>query len=215
MPRSLLIRSNFYPYHVTGRANNREQFHAHPELVWRIFCDYLVEAKELYQLKVHAFVLMPNHFHLIVTTPKDDLGVVMQWFISSVTRTLNQVSSRSGRVFGAKYFRSLIDNLNYFDIAMKYVYRNPVKAALVEKVEHYKFSTLNSISGDLRLKLKIEPAYDFPTLIPSHGSWKEYLGWMNQPFKSEDEERIQQAFRRRVFKLSRSGWKRSPTKPHK
>ena len=210
MPRALLIRSNEFPYHVTGRCNNREEFHAQPQMVWEVFCEKLLEVSELYSAKTHAFVLMPNHFHLIMTTPREDLGIVMQKFMSSVTRTLNRMTGRSGRVFGGKYHRALIQDLNYFDIATKYLYRNPAKAKLVQKVEWYPYSTLNAVNGTNKLKFNLEPAYDFNSLIPSHSKWTEYLSWLNEPFKSEFDEKIRKNLRRKTFLLPQPrDWKRS------
>ena len=62
MSRKSLIRSQAYPYHVTGRSNNREVFHCPLNLVWAVFSQEFFEARTLFGVEIHAFVLMPNHF---------------------------------------------------------------------------------------------------------------------------------------------------------
>src|SRR4051812_21996239 len=110
MPRKSLIRSDRLPYHVTARANNREAFHLPMEVVWRVFECQCFEISVLFGARIHSFVLMNNHFHMLISTPHEDLGEVMMHFMRSGTRLLNLISGRSGRVFGARYFWSLIEN---------------------------------------------------------------------------------------------------------
>src|SRR4051794_18500799 len=124
MPRKTLIRSNTLPYHVTARTNNRELFHLPLNLVWDIMNSHIFEAIILFRIKIHAFVLMPNHFHLLITTPEEDLGRVMQIIMKSGTKTINTESRRTGRVFGSRYHWTIIESEVYFAHALKYVYRN-------------------------------------------------------------------------------------------
>jgi putative transposase len=131
MPRKNLIRSNVYPYHVTARGNNKASFPCEPYQTWEIFNEKILEVQKKFGVKIHAFVMMSNHFHLLITTPHEDLGKVMETFMRSITRTMNAKSGRTGRVFGGPYHWSLINSNVYYDCALKYVYRNPVKAKLV------------------------------------------------------------------------------------
>ena len=189
MPKKSLIRSDVHPYHVTARCNNREEYYCDLEIVWLIFSFYLNEIVQLHGVKVHAFVLMPNHFHLLISTPKDDLGVVMKRFISSVTRAINAKTKRSGRVFGARYHWSIVTTEGYFDFALKYVYRNPVKANMVQLVEEYRFSTLNSLIGNRPLFFPLYPPLGSVSLIPDD-QIDPFLKWLNQPFRTEVDSEI-------------------------
>jgi putative transposase len=207
MPRKKLIRSTIHPYHVTARCNNKEAFSAPLDLVWQIILLELNVIVQKFGCKVHAFVLMPNHFHLLITTEVEDLGVVMQNFMISITKKINRVSMRTGRVFGARYHWSLIDNDHYYDCALKYVYRNPVKAGLTQLVEEYEFSTIGSLFDKRRELIPLSPLYGFVEITP-HGGFETYLKWLNEPFPNEQNEAIQKAFQKTKFKLPKPNWDR-------
>jgi putative transposase len=214
MPRKTLIRTSAYPYHVTARCNNREAFYCPPEEAWRVFSWHLNEASEKFEAKIHAFVLMQNHFHLLISTPRDDLGVVMQYFILFLTKTLNAKAGRSGRVFGDRYHWSLITTLDYYDYALKYVYRNPVKAGLSTRVEDYPFSTLGGVLGSRRIFFPLHPLAENQSLIP-HDKPTEFLAWLNQPFQKEHDDAIRKGFRKKNFAMPKTGWKRLPVRPNR
>jgi putative transposase len=198
MSRKNLIRSNVHPYHVNARVNNRENFFCDLDIVWKIFDKNLNDIRERFGVKVHAFVLMPNHFHLILTTPGDDLGIVMQQFMRSVTRSITFRSERSGRVFSARYHWSLIDNIQYYDTALKYVYRNPVKSKLTIRAEEYCFSTLQTILGNKNISFPLEPIIGDPFLVPEQ-NLIEFLSWLNIPARTEHDLAIRKALKRSRF----------------
>jgi REP element-mobilizing transposase RayT len=203
MPRKNLIRSKIHPYHVTVRCNNREIFHCDLDFVWKIFNQEFVKILENYHPRIHAFVLMPNHFHLLISTPDQDLGVIMQNLISPITKILNFKASRSGRVFGARYHWSLIDSENYYDCALKYIYRNPIKAGLCKTALEYPFSTYRSHFGHEKLPFSIEPAFEFKSIIPNEQK-DDFNNWINQPFSSEHEKAIKFAFGKSTFSPPRN-----------
>jgi REP element-mobilizing transposase RayT len=212
MPKKNLIRSSVHPYHVTARCNNREPFFTEVEVAWRVFSWHLNEIAKKFGVKIHAFVLMPNHFHLLISTPQDDLGIVMQRFMSSVTKTLNSKSGRTGRVFGGRYHWSLVDSLGYYDYVLKYIYRNPVKAGLSAQVEDYPFSTMSGVLGNKKIFFPLHPPSDDQPLIPSN-DLRAFLDWMNEPFRKEQDDAIRKGFKKKSFSLAKTGWKRLPARP--
>src|SRR4051794_23831949 len=109
MPRKSFQRSNVLPYHVTARANNREAFHLPIRSVWAVIGLECLNLAWVYGVQFHALVLMPNHFHMLLTVPEHDLGKAMNVFVSSATRTINLFSGRSGHVFGGPYHWSIIN----------------------------------------------------------------------------------------------------------
>jgi REP element-mobilizing transposase RayT len=167
--------------------------------MWKIIGDECLNLHLVYGVEFHSLVLMPNHFHILLTVPEHDLGIVMNVFMSTVTRLTHLISGRSGRLFGSRYFWSLIDNSRYFGHAYKYVYRNPVKASLCEKVDSYPFSTLQ---GSLGLKHLPFPLFHtkvgMELALPSIES-HEQLDWLNRPFPKEAELLIQKGLRRTTF----------------
>lgn len=199
MARRRLIRSTEHPYHVTGRANNREPFKAELSEVWRTLSYACFEASVVHGARVHALVLMPNHFHMLVSTPKSDLGEVMAQFMVTSTRRLNQLSGRTGRVFGARYHGSLIDSAPYCLQALKYVYRNPVKAGLCDQVETWRWSSLSRLLGEGELSFPLHPLIHGVGVEP--GQLDTLLRWLNQPSPSEQEQRVQKALRSPRFRM--------------
>jgi hypothetical protein len=204
MPRKALERTNQLPYHVTARVNNREAFPLGMRDSWKIVTDELLCLNILYQTNIHAAVLMPNHLHLLLTVPEHDLGIIMNTFMSSVTRISNARSRRSGHLFGGPYFWSLIGNSRYFGHAFKYVYRNPVKAGLCSRVEQWEFSSLYGLIGSSHLGFPVRfttPGFEFE--LPLH-STEELLCWLNRPFGDRAETLIQKGLRTRIFNEIRS-----------
>ncbi len=208
MPRKTLIRTKDFPYHITGRANNREPFHLNLNETWCVLTHLLGKSSVQHQTKVHAFVLMPNHFHLILTTPKEDLGIVMREFMRSATKTINKLCGRSGRVFGAKYHWSMIEDFQYYDCALKYVFRNPVKAGLADRVEDYSFSSLHHFLKQQQLGFELYPPSNEPSVIPNQ-NLNSFLTWMNQPFQYEQDEHIKKSLMKKKFRPLQVGWKRT------
>lgn len=208
MARKTLIRSKTLPYHVTARANNREPFHCSMDRTWRVLEEHCYEAGLLWGLRVHSLLLMPNHVHMLASTPQEDLGVIMEHVMRSVTKALNRISGRSGRVFGGPYHWTLIDTPIYFAHAFKYVYRNPVRAGICERVEEYRFSTLSGQLGESPLHLPLYYPYGSGH-YPGVPEFDGMRNWLNRPFRKEHEEAIRKALKRTEFLPPKQGWKRT------
>jgi putative transposase len=199
MPRKLLIRTDTLPYHVTARANNKEPFPIEQDRMWKILGSECLTLSFIYDVEFHAVVMMPNHIHMLMTTPTHDLGKVMNILMSNVTRRCNRASGRSGHVFGGPYHWTLIGSSRYFGHALKYVYRNPVRALIAGSVETYPYSSLHGLLGRSHLPFPIHftranlelnlPDLEGPQLIP----------WLNTPFPKEAEELIRKNLRKRTF----------------
>ncbi len=142
---------------------------------------------------------MPNHVHMILTVPQHDLGAVMNVLLTSVSRSTNTISGRSGHLFGGPYHWSLISSSRYFGHALKYVYRNPVKAGICSRVEDYPYSTLWGLFGRERLHFPIYKTralleWALPSIEPIG-----QLDWLNNPFPGEVETLIQKGLRKPIF----------------
>lgn len=211
MPRKLLIKSDSLPYHVTARANNREKFHLPLTRLWELIGTECLNLALVYEIEIHALVLMPNHFHMIVTVPKHDLGKVMSVFMASITRTSNLISGRSGHIFGGPYHWSLINSSRYFAHALKYVYRNPVRARICDRVERYRFSSLQGLLGFSHLPFPIYlTRVGMEVALPAVEAF-EQIDWLNKPFPAEAEMLIQKGLRKKVFDAMIDRKTRSPS----
>lgn len=154
MPRKNLIRTDEYFYHITTRANNREWFSLPMPQVWQIACHSFQKAQENSPAKVYQFVLMSNHYHLLIQTPNSDIDKFMFWFNKSFSQELRRLTGRENRMFGSSYKWSLIKHHAYFRNVFKYIYQNPLRANIVENCEDYKFSTFYYTSRNIAVPFK-------------------------------------------------------------
>jgi hypothetical protein len=102
-------------------------------------------------------------------------------------------------VLGGPYHWSLIGNSRYFGHALKYVYRNPVRAKICQRVEDYPYSSLHGLLGRSQLLFPIHyTRVGMELALPSMDAF-EQLYWLNQPFPVEVQELIQKGLRRKIF----------------
>ena len=80
MGRSKVIYTDAHPYHVTARSNNRDWFDVPLDYIFGIYINVLEECIKRFNIRVHAFVLMNNHFHMIVSTPDKNIGDFLKYF---------------------------------------------------------------------------------------------------------------------------------------
>lgn len=180
MPRKRFFPTDQFPYHVTARSHNREWFALPMIDVWDIFSRYLYFITLAYGVRIHSFVLMSNHFHMLITTPNANLDEAMNYLMREVSKAINHETGQCNQVFGGPYHWTLIKNRRYYEHAYKYVYRNPVEARMCARVENHPYSTLRGILGMDRLPFQ---AFDNMNLISNPG---EKLSWLNSPFPEPD-----------------------------
>ena len=106
---------------------------------------------------IHSFVLMNNHFHLILSTPKGNISKVMYWFMKTVTLEIQRQTQRINKIFGGRYKACLITTERYLFNATRYIYQNPLRAEIVGRAEQYKFSTLYTLINNQEIKFKHTP----------------------------------------------------------
>ena len=110
------------------------------------FIDTLGETCAKTGWRVHAFVLMPDHFHIVVETPQPNLVVGMKWFLGTYTARLNRRHGQTGHLFAGRYRSMLIgDGGEYLKSACDYVHLNPARAKLIDSTQplaEYRWSSL-------------------------------------------------------------------------
>jgi REP element-mobilizing transposase RayT len=149
MPRKNLIRSEEFPYHVTSRCNNRDWFYIPLGETWKICNELLREGQKRFEVKIDAFVLMDNHYHMLIYTPKANLDKFMQFFNKNLGARIANKSGRINRVFGAPYKWNLILSQSYYMNVVRYIYQNPLRANICKKCQDYPFSDLRIQSEHL------------------------------------------------------------------
>lgn len=207
MPRKSIIRSNEHYYHLIGRSNNKEFFELPLDEVWLILCGLLGNLQKKFDLKIAAFVLMNNHFHLLMLTPKEDIDWVMFYFMKDSTKIINKHAGRINRVYGSRYRGCLIDNQQYLLSAYKYIYQNPIRAGLTEKAQDYKFSTLNT---SIYLPFTIEEIV--PLTLQSQNKVLESR-WINESFTADENSSIRSGLTKPKFAYKKHRSRKVEIKP--
>ena len=126
MARPLRIQYPNAYYHVTCRGNERRSIFADDKDL-AVFLERLALSLEIYDVNLLAYVCMPNHFHLVVKTPRGNLSEFMRHFNISYTTVYNHRHHRSGYLYQGRYKAFLIDADNYLLAVTRYVHLNPVR----------------------------------------------------------------------------------------
>lgn len=125
MARQARVRVAGGMYHVCARGDHRGMLFCHDEDVGH-FLGLLKEARDVYRLRVYAYCLMPNHYHLLVGTPAGNISECMKWLNGSYGIWFNKRHERTGHVFGERYKASLIEDGGWLLEASVYVHMNCV-----------------------------------------------------------------------------------------
>lgn len=129
------------PQHIIQRGNNRDVVFAAEE-DYRFYLECLGEAAERQGLKVHAYVLMTNHVHLLATPEgAQSIPGVMQSVGRRYVQYFNHCYGRTGTLWEGRYRATLIDSENYLFTCMRYIEMNPVRAGMVEGPGVYQWSS--------------------------------------------------------------------------
>jgi putative transposase len=145
MARPLRVEYPGALYHVMNRGDRRQAiFRGDADRY--LFLESLQAACEKTGWQIHAYCLMPNHFHLIPETPIANLVAGMKWLLGTYTIRFNRRHQLSGHLFGGRYKAQLIDESapHYLRIAADYVHLNPARAALIDatqKLDSYRWSS--------------------------------------------------------------------------
>jgi len=146
MGRPLRIEYEGALYHVTSRGNERRKIFIDDRD--RItFLDILKDYHDRFGILIHSYVLMDNHYHLILETPKGNLLKAMHGINSRYTVYFNKRHKRSGHLFQGRYKAIIVDKDAYLIPLSRYVHLNPVMAKMVERPDHYKWSSYKGYIG--------------------------------------------------------------------
>lgn len=146
MARPLRIEFAGAVYHVTSRGNERRSIYR-SDRDRKAFLDFLASAARRFGWSVTAWVLMSNHFHLVIQTPEPNLSRGMQWLNGSYAGWFNARHKRSGHLFQGRFKALLIEKESYFTKVLRYVVLNPVRAGIVQRPDAYRWSSYRATVG--------------------------------------------------------------------
>lgn len=132
------------PQHVIQRGNNREVIFVSDE-DYRFYSEKLQYACDKYQCDIHAYVLMTNHVHLMMT-PHIENGIsqVMQSLGRQYVQYFNYTYDRTGTLWEGRYKATLIDSERYLLTCSRYIELNPIRAQMVNHPSEYPWSSFHS-----------------------------------------------------------------------
>lgn len=145
MPRKLRVEYEGAIYHVMNRGDRRELIFQ-DDRDRELFLGTLEEVCQKTGWEIHAFCLMPNHFHLVVETPRANLVAGMRWFLGTYTARFNRRHKFFGHLFSGRYKSLIVDGsgTGYLKTVCDYVHLNPIRARLLlpqQRLAEYRWSS--------------------------------------------------------------------------
>ncbi len=189
MARPLRIEFPGAVYHVTSRGNARENiFVADGDR--KRFLKILGLVVRRFNWLCHAYCLMDNHYHLLIETPEGNLSGGMRQLNGVYTQAFNRAHRRDGHILKGRFAAILVEKESHLLALCRYVVLNPVRAAMVERPEQYRWSSYLPTLGNVAR----------PALLTT-----EWLLGNFSPALSESRRRYRQ-FVREGMELSESPW---------
>lgn len=172
MPRRARLSVPGIPWHIIQRGNNRTAcFYAEED--YRRYLDTLEEQAERHACAIHAYVLMTNHVHLLLTPAREDsAGLLMKHLGQRYVQYINRTYRRSGTLWEGRYRSCLARDQEYVLACYRYIEMNPVRAGMVGHPGEYRWSSyrVNAEGGRDRL---ITPHPDYVRLGRAEDSRRE------------------------------------------
>ncbi len=127
-------------YHVISRGNQKQDIFLDKQ-DYKVFLKRICEYKEEYQFTLYAYVLMKNHFHLLVQAGEAGLSKIMQGLLLSYTQYFNLKYKKVGHLFQGRYKAILCNKDEYLLELIRYIHLNPVRAGYVDSPADYALSS--------------------------------------------------------------------------
>ena len=143
MSRPLRIEYPDAWYHVMNRGRRAENIFIDKD-DYKAFIQVLIESTEMWSLRISAYCLMGNHYHLLVQTPQANLSRCMRHINGVYTQRFNRRHCYDGQLFRGRYKSILVSDDPYLLQVVRYIHKNPVKAGIVSQPEKYLWSSHNS-----------------------------------------------------------------------
>lgn len=149
-------------HHVMSRGVNRSTIFTCTE-DRLAFGRLLARTVERFEIEIHAYCLMGNHFHLLVRCPDGGLSSSMHHLLSNYARIVNDTTGRVGHLFGDRFCSRLITDVDYLANVVRYIHLNPLDISGVSDIGAYRWSSHRTYLGRRR--------------CPSWLSTETVLGW--------------------------------------
>jgi putative transposase len=141
MPRRARLSVAGIPWHIIQRGNNRSPcFYADED--YSLYLHYLGELSKKFDCAVHAYVLMTNHVHLLLTPEREDgAALLMKHLGQRYVQYINRTYQRSGTLWEGRFRSCLTQTETYVLACYRYIELNPVRANMVRHPREYRWSS--------------------------------------------------------------------------
>lgn len=218
MARKLRIQFEGAIYHVVNRGNYRRDLFETVGAA-EAFLSALFEATVQYGWRLHAYVLMRNHYHLALETPQPNLIEGMHWLQSTVATRFNRFRRERGHLFQGRYQSILVEDVGALARVVDYIHLNPVRARVVvpEQVANYRWSSLGYFVRGPRPRglaaadwLQVRGG-----LADNREGWKAYREYLVGLGQSElEQKRAGLVGLSRGWAIGTAGWRRAMAKEY-
>ena len=175
-------------YHVINRGNMRMQVFDDME-DYEYFLKLLEKASKREKVEIHAYCLMPNHFHLLLV-PKEpnSLSRFMQWVMTSHVRYYHKKHQTSGHIWQGRYKSFIVEKESYYTTLIRYIEANALRAKLVREAQDWDYGSLMEREHQHRTLL-CEP------YVALDAHWVAYV---NEPMRKPELQTIRNAVNRQA-----------------
>lgn len=196
MPRPPRIEIAGVPLHVVQRGNNRTACFF-GDIDRRFYLKCLRESAVRRGCAIHAYVLMSNHVHLLLTPGQPGAASMMfQDLGRRYVRTINEVRGRTGTLWEGRFKSNPIDSETYFMTCQRYIELNPVRAGVVERPEDYPWSShAHYTTGNPDALITEHEAYMRLGALPELRR-KAYLSLFQDPVAEKEARKLRTAVNR-------------------
>jgi putative transposase len=189
MPRIPRGDSSEGIYHVINRGNMQMQVFDDAE-DYEYFLDLVKKGADRERVAVHAYCLMPNHFHLLLS-PKQEgsLSRMMQWVMTSHVRYYHCKNKTSGHVWQGRYKSFIVQKGGYYLNLIRYIEANALRAGMVQKAEDWRYGSLFDRLTKKRSKILCKP------LMALVDDWAQFV---NEPISEDEIDRMRNSVNRQA-----------------
>jgi REP element-mobilizing transposase RayT len=132
MPRHPRVHAEGLLYHVMARGNDGQKIFL-GKSDYQAFIEALRTVRQRYPFSLYAYVLMPNHFHLLLEVHRFPTARILQSLLTGYARRFNKIHRRRGHLFEGRYKAIVCDRDNYLLELVRYIHLNPVRAKMVKR----------------------------------------------------------------------------------
>ena len=181
MARPVRIRVSGGWYHVFSRGHNRDRIFS-GDGDYAHFVSLVGVLRERFGVRVHAYCLMPNHYHLLVSTPEGNISQAMQWLNGSYGIWYNRKHRRTGHLFGERFKAVLVEDSAWGLEVSVYIHMNPVATETLGLGKHERAGQRRGLAQpptkeQVERRLKVLREHEWSSYA-AYGGYRKSPDWM-------------------------------------